>query len=253
MAFTWLWRGHSREDARPRGRESKPRSAGKGTPQSPPGKRIRSPGRPTRRSRAGTVRRHRAGEGRGQAPSWRGVERAESPLYNRMGSGRQTARRRKRFMRNALRQLRSILSVLAGMTTALLLATGSAIASDMTKVSGNITDDKGQPLAKVQVYFENAAIKGKRVGPVKTDKKGHYIHPFLDVGIEPEWRVVPQLPGYMVLKVKWRQVDSERQEQGSNEVTLNSKQEFPTLRPVMVGTDGVNEVNFAMVKEQDFV
>ncbi|HMC82354.1 MAG TPA: hypothetical protein VKL61_03900, partial [Candidatus Polarisedimenticolia bacterium] len=93
-------------------------------------------------------------------------------------------------MRNALRRMRSIPSVLTGVIVALLLATGPAVAGETTKVSGDITDDKGQPLAKVEVYFENAAIKSKRVGPVKTNKKGHYIHPFLDIGIEPEWRVV---------------------------------------------------------------
>jgi len=148
--------------------------------------------------------------------------------------------------------LQRIASVLSGAALAAWLATGPAVATDTTKISGDITDDKGQPLAKVEVYFENAAIKGKRLGPVKTNKKGHYIHPFLDIGIEPEWRVIPQLPGYMVLKVKWKQIDAQRQDRGSNEVTLNSKQEFPVLKPVWVGTDGVNEVNFVMVKEEDF-
>jgi len=155
-------------------------------------------------------------------------------------------------MRNASRRLQRIASVLSGAALAAWLATGPAVASDTTKVGGTITDGRGEPLAKVEVYFENAAIKGKRVGPVKTNKKGRYIHPFLDVGIEPEWRVVPQMPGYMVLKVSWKQIDSQRQDRGSNEITLNSKQEFPVLRPVMVGTDGVNEVNFVMVKEEDF-
>jgi len=149
----------------------------------------------------------------------------------------------------------TLLSAASGFGGAALLVTlgwAPAVAGDTTKVSGTITDAGGKPLAKVEVFFENAKIKEKKVGPVKTNKNGRYIHPFLDVGIEPEWRVVPRLPGYMVLKVKWKLVDSERQDRGSNEVVLNSKQEFPAIHPVPVGSEGVNEVDFVMVKEEEF-
>ena len=135
----------------------------------------------------------------------------------------------------------------------LALATGGRLyATDTTKVNGTVTDATGKPLEKVEVWFENAKIQGKRVGPVKTNKKGKYIYPYLDVGIEPEWRVVPKLPGYLVLKVNWKLIDSQRNDRGSNEANLNTKQEIPSLHPVLVGDSGVNEVDFVMVKEEEF-
>ncbi|PYQ12490.1 MAG: hypothetical protein DMH00_06160 [Acidobacteria bacterium] len=135
----------------------------------------------------------------------------------------------------------------------LALATGGRLyATDTTKVNGTVTDVTGKPLEKVEVWFENAKIQGKRVGPVKTNKKGKYIYPYLDVGIEPEWRVVPKLPGYLVLKVNWKLIDSQRNDRGSNEAILNTKQEIPSLHPVLVGDSGVNEVDFVMVKEEEF-
>lgn len=141
--------------------------------------------------------------------------------------------------------------VLVALATAVLSAR-LGLAKDTTKVGGDVTDLAGQPLPKVEVVFENAEIKEKRAGPVKTNKKGHYIFPFLDIGIEPKWRVVPSLPGYKVLKVTWKLVDSERQDRGSGEMILNSKQEFPVIKPVPIGDSGVNDVDFVMVKEQEF-
>ena len=144
------------------------------------------------------------------------------------------------------------LCALVSVALAALIFLTPALAGDTTKVKGDITDNSGKPLAKVELWFENAKIKGKRVGPVKTDKKGHYIHPFLDIGIEPEWRVVPNLPGYLILKISWKLTDSERNDRGTNEAILNSKQEIPSIRPVMVGSDGANQVDFVMVKEAEF-
>ncbi len=129
----------------------------------------------------------------------------------------------------------------------------AAQAGDTTKVSGTVTDPSGKPLEKVEIWFENAKIAGKRVGPVKTSKKGKYIYPYLDVGIEPEWRVVPKLEGYLILRMNWKLIDSQRNDRGSNTDTiLNAKQEIPSLHPVLVGDSGVNEVNFVMVKEAEF-
>ena len=129
----------------------------------------------------------------------------------------------------------------------------AAQAGDTTKVSGTVTDTSGKPLEKVEIWFENAKIAGKKVGPVKTSKKGKYIYPYLDVGIEPEWRVVPKLEGYLVLRMNWKLIDSQRNDRGSNTDTiLNQKQEIPSLHPVLVGDSGVNEVNFVMVKEAEF-
>jgi len=143
------------------------------------------------------------------------------------------------------------LACLAG--TLLTLAAGKPAHAEVTaKVTGVVTDDSGNPLEKVEVWFENATIQGKRVGPVKTSKKGKYTYPYLDISIEPLWRVVPKLPGYLVLKVNYRLVDSQRNDRGANEAILNTKQEFPSIKPVPVGDVGVNEVNFVMVKEADF-
>ncbi len=127
-----------------------------------------------------------------------------------------------------------------------------ALAVDTTKVKGVITDDSGKPLAKVEVWFENAKIEGKIAGPVKTNRKGRYIYPFLDIGIEAEWRVVPKLPGYKILKISWKLIDSYRNDRGSSEVILDAKQEIPSIHPVLVGSDGSNEVDFVMIKEAEF-
>jgi tetratricopeptide (TPR) repeat protein len=143
----------------------------------------------------------------------------------------------------------------APILAALLLsgvAAAPARAADTTKVGGVVVDNTGAPLEKVEIWFENATIKGKKVGPVKTNKKGKYIYPYLDVGIEPEWKVVPKLPGYLALKVTWKLIDSQRNDRGSNEQILSTKQEFPAIHPVLVGDSGVNEVNFVLVKEADF-
>jgi Flp pilus assembly protein TadD, contains TPR repeats len=142
-------------------------------------------------------------------------------------------------------------ALLAG--TILVFAAGTPAHAEVTaKVSGIVTDTAGAPIEKVEVWFENATIQGKRVGPVKTTKKGKYVYPYLDISIEPQWRVVPKLPGYLVLKVSWKLVDSQRNDRGTDEAILNTKQEFPSIHPVPVGDVGVNEVNFVMVKEADF-
>jgi Flp pilus assembly protein TadD len=147
--------------------------------------------------------------------------------------------------------IRSGLACLAG--TILVLAVGKPAHAEVTaKVTGLVTDDSGQPLEKVEVWFENATIQGKRVGPVKTSKKGKYTYPYLDIAIEPLWRVVPKLPGYLVLKVNWKLIDSQRNDRGTDEQILNTKQEMPSIKPVPVGDTGINEVNFVMVKEADF-
>jgi len=132
------------------------------------------------------------------------------------------------------------------------MATVPALATDTTKVSGTVVDNTGAPIEKVEIWFENAKIQGKRVGPVKTNKKGKYIYPYLDVGIEPEWKVVPKLPGYLVLKISWKLIDSQRNDRGTSEQILNTKQEIPAIHPVLVGDSGINEVNFILAKEGDF-
>jgi Flp pilus assembly protein TadD len=144
------------------------------------------------------------------------------------------------------------LCAVACVTLAASALMAPARAADTTKVRGTITDSKGNPLEKVEVSFQNAKIAGKTVGPVKTRKNGTYIYPFLDIGIEPEWRVVPKLPGYMILKVSWKMVDWEKKDRGSSEALLNSKQEIPPLHVVPVGDIGTNTVDFVMVKEADF-
>ncbi|MCI0567943.1 MAG: tetratricopeptide repeat protein [Acidobacteria bacterium] len=135
----------------------------------------------------------------------------------------------------------------------LVLAAGKPARAEVTaKVSGTVTDITGAPLEKVEVWFENATIQGKRVGPVKTSKKGKYVYPYLDIGIENLWRVVPKLPGYLVLKVTWKLIDSQRNERAADEQILNTKQEFPSIKPVPVGDVGVNQMDFVLVKEEEF-
>jgi Flp pilus assembly protein TadD len=147
--------------------------------------------------------------------------------------------------------LRAALAVVtAGML--LFAAVNPVLATDTTKVTGLVVDAAGAPLEKVEIWFENATIASKRVGPVKTSTKGKYTFPYLDIGIEPEWRVVPKLPGYLVLKINWRLIDSQRNDRGTNEQILNTKQEIPAIHPVLVGDSGINEVNFVLVKEEEF-
>ncbi|HEV8336963.1 MAG TPA: tetratricopeptide repeat protein [Candidatus Polarisedimenticolia bacterium] len=155
-------------------------------------------------------------------------------------------------MNHRIKRITRVLAAAACLSGAVSWWAAPARAESTTKVSGTIVDDKGEPLEKVDVWFENVTIKEKKVGPVKTNKKGRYIHPHLDVGIEPNWRVVPKLPGYMVLKVSYKLVDSQRNDRGSSESILNSKQEFPSIHPVLVGDSGFNTVDFVMVKEADF-
>jgi tetratricopeptide (TPR) repeat protein len=142
--------------------------------------------------------------------------------------------------------------LLTTMTMLAAAAASPALATDTTKVTGLVVDASGAPLEKVEIWFENANIQGKRVGPVKTSKKGKYTYPYLDVGIEPEWRVVPKLPGYLALKISWKLIDSQRNDRGTNEQILSTKQEIPAIHPVLVGDSGINEVNFVLVKEADF-
>jgi Flp pilus assembly protein TadD len=147
--------------------------------------------------------------------------------------------------------LRRVFSLYA-VSMLVFAAVDPVLATDTTKVTGLVVDASGAPLEKVEIWFENANIQGKRVGPVKTSKKGKYTYPYLDVGIEPEWRVVPKLPGYLVLKISWRLIDSQRNDRGTNEAILNTKQEIPSIHPVLVGDSGINEVNFVLAKEEDF-
>ncbi len=155
-------------------------------------------------------------------------------------------------MRNLESAARRVLGALGCAMLAGIYLITPAAAGDTTKVGGTIVDEKGNPLAKVEVWFQNATIESKKVGPVKTNGKGKYFLPFLDIGIEPEWKVIPKLSGYLVLKVNYKLIDSQRNDRGSNEAILNSKQDFPAIKPVLVGADGSNTVDFVMVKEAEF-
>jgi Tfp pilus assembly protein PilF len=152
----------------------------------------------------------------------------------------------------AIRAMGRITQCLAAIALAAVIPAVPAYAEAMAKVQGTITDVSGQPLAKVEVVIENAVLKDKRLGPIKTKKNGRYIFPFVDTAIENEWRVVPKLEGYKILKVTWKHVDSQKQDRGSGTQTLNAKQEIPVVKPVLVGDVGVNEVDYVMVKEADF-
>ncbi|MFQ5877407.1 MAG: tetratricopeptide repeat protein [Acidobacteriota bacterium] len=133
------------------------------------------------------------------------------------------------------------------------LATGQRVeAAAVTRVHGRIVDIEGKPLPKVKIYFEAVDIK-KRVGPVRTNKKGKYFIATLDMEVTKKWRVVPQLPGYKTVKVEAEIVDSTRQELYSGELLIGSKQDYPELTFAFVGDEGRNVVDFVVAPEKEYL
>src|SRR5712692_8850810 len=127
-----------------------------------------------------------------------------------------------------------------------------AFADAITRVKGKILDNHGKPLANVTIYFEAVEIK-KRVGPLHTSKQGEFFIATLDTSVAKKWRVVPDLSGYKTVKVTYEIIDSEKNERGSGDVILGTKQEYPELLFALVGDEGRNVVEIVMAKESDFV
>ena len=127
-----------------------------------------------------------------------------------------------------------------------------AYADAITKVRGVVTDNQGKPMPKVKVWLEGVDVK-KRVGPLTTGKDGKFIIASLDISVAKKWRVVPDAPGYKTVKVHYEIVDSEKQDRGSGDVIMGSKQEYPDLLFCLVGDEGRNLVDLVLAKEADFI
>jgi len=126
-----------------------------------------------------------------------------------------------------------------------------AHADAITKVGGMVTDPQGKPIAKVKINFEGVDVK-KKVPPLSTNKDGKFFIAALDISVAKKWKVIPELEGYKTVKVHYEIVDSEKEDRGSGDVILGSKQEFPELQFALPGDAGHNLVNMVMAKEADF-
>lgn len=121
-----------------------------------------------------------------------------------------------------------------------------------TRVQGKLTDQNGEPLAKVPIYFESTDVKS-RVGPVKTSKRGTYVFSTLDISIAKKWKLVPEKKGYKILKVTYEIIDSQRETRGQGENIVGSDQKLPELTFALIGDVGKNHVDIVMVKEADYL
>lgn len=130
-------------------------------------------------------------------------------------------------------------------------------AAGTTRVAGTVMDLEGNPIPGVKVHLESADVKGKKTPSAKVNKKGKWSYPFLDITSGRSWKVVPVHPGYMILRVVFRSVDSFGETMAQGDRILNDKQELPVIQfyPVGQGVNarGKNEVNFTLVRKEDFV
>ena len=151
-----------------------------------------------------------------------------------------------------IRYLRPAIGFILALAIGTFAAVQHANAEGQARVYGTLTDNNGKPLVKVKVFFEAVDIE-KRVGPVKTNKKGKFYMTTLDITVAKKWRVVPDLPGYKTVKVSYEIVDSQRNERGKDVLLLGSKQEFPALPFALVGDEGRNVVDMMLAKDADFI
>jgi len=146
----------------------------------------------------------------------------------------------------------------AAAAVALTVAVASlkpAYADAITKVWGVVTDPQGKPVPKVKINFEGVDVK-KKIAPLTTNKDGKFFIATLDISVAKKWRVVAELPGYKTVKVHYEIVDSEKEDRGSGDVIMGSKQEYPELQFALVsggGDAGRNLVNFVIAKDADFM
>jgi tetratricopeptide (TPR) repeat protein len=151
------------------------------------------------------------------------------------------------------RTKRWILAMAATSALAVALApVDPAYADAITKVRGVVTDFQGKPMPKVKLWFEAVDVK-KRVGPLTTGKDGKFVIASLDISVAKKWHVIPDLAGYKTVKVHYEVIDSEKQDRGSGDVIMGSKQEYPDLQFALVGDEGRNVVDIIVAKEADFV
>src|SRR6266571_2820075 len=148
------------------------------------------------------------------------------------------------------RPRRAGLAIAAAISVA--LAPGPpALADAITRVKGKIVDNHGKPLEKVTLNFEAVEIK-KRVGPLRTNKQGEFFIAVLDISVAHKWKVIPELPGYKVVKVSYDIVNSSKEAVGKQDLLVGSKQELPDVQFVLVGDEGHNTINFVMAKDAEF-
>ena len=127
-----------------------------------------------------------------------------------------------------------------------------AYADAITKVWGVVTDAEGKPLAKAKINFEAVDVK-KKIAPLTTNKDGKFFISALDISVAKKWRVSVDLPGYKAVKVHYEIVDSEKEDRGSGDVIMGSKQEYPEMQFALPGAAGRNLVNFVMAKDAEFL
>jgi tetratricopeptide (TPR) repeat protein len=123
----------------------------------------------------------------------------------------------------------------------------------LARVHGTVTDLQGNPLAKVPLYFQATDIN-KRVGPVKTSKKGRFTISTLDTSIAKKWTIEPEKSGYKVVKVVYEIIDAQRNERGKGEKLVGSDQKMPELEFVaLTGDAGRNRVDIVMAKDSEYM
>jgi tetratricopeptide (TPR) repeat protein len=151
------------------------------------------------------------------------------------------------------RMQRRLLAVPASLALVVILAPRSpAYADAITKVWGVVTDTEGKPVAKAKIHFDAVDVK-KTITPITTSNNGKFFIAALDISVAKKWKVTVELPGYKTVKVHYEIVDSEKQDRGSGDVILGSKQEFPELQFALPGDAGRNLVNFVVAKDADFM
>src|SRR5439155_3989634 len=133
------------------------------------------------------------------------------------------------------RTQRAILAASAGLALSVAPAVVKpAYADAITKVWGVVTDAQGKPMPKVKILFEGVDVK-KKLPPLTTNKDGKFFIATLDISVAKKWKVYPDLPGYKTVKVHYEIVDSEKEDRGSGDVILGSKQEYPELQFALPG------------------
>jgi tetratricopeptide (TPR) repeat protein len=152
-------------------------------------------------------------------------------------------------------RLWAVVALLVGV----LLLSGNPAFGFTARVTGTVTDVNGNPLPKVQVFFEADTVDGRAqglvVGKLKTKKNGGFTYPFLDTGL---WKIYPQFDGYLVLKMSYVSVDSNGDTR-ADETDLKISQDQTNLPAIPVAPQGGGanvrgrcEVHFVMVPEADY-
>ena len=130
----------------------------------------------------------------------------------------------------------------------------------VASIKGKLEDIDGNALAKVPIFVEIIRVEGRAAGPVgkvKTRKNGSFTYPFLDPG---EYKVYPQLEGYVVIRMTVLSIDSQKNvragESGgkpTEHLISRDQGNLPTVPLAPQGNTGRCEVNITVVKDEDYV